>query len=105
MNIVLNNLNMAIFKFKREYENLSPVVKIQSLYRGYKGRSFSKKLKKDYLYYVVRIQKMIKGVVVRIRLKQQLRRFLEKKNEDFLLINSEDMIHHNSCIKIQRQIR
>lgn len=70
------NLEVDIYRLKRIFERNSPSILIQSCYRGYRARNrvnifFNQRREK-----VLKIQKVIRGWILRKRLKQELKQEL-----------------------------
>lgn len=68
----LFNLEVDVYRIRRIFERNSPSILIQSLYRGYRSRNFVKIYFNERKQKIVRLQKVIRGWLLRRRLRRDL---------------------------------
>ena len=71
--IHLNKLPEHSDKLKRIFERNSPSILIQSLYRGYRSRNYVKIYFNERRQKIIRIQKIARGFLLRLKLKNDLK--------------------------------
>ena len=72
----LFNLEVDIYRLRRIFERNSPSTLIQTVYRGYRQRNWVKIRAADRIEKTVKLQKVIRGWLVRNRFKKDLRDML-----------------------------
>lgn len=87
----LYNLEVDIYRLKRIFERNSPSILIQSLYRGYRSRNFTKIYFNERAAKIEKIQKAIRGWLARRRFEKDLRDLLSFTGQEDLLKTNEEL--------------
>jgi hypothetical protein len=96
------NMEVDIYRLKRIYERNSPVIRVQTMFRGYRVRNdyanfFSKRKSA-----IIKIQKVIRGWLMRFNIKKELKEMLKEKHIEFLLMTNQEIAERWAGIKIAR---
>lgn len=98
----LFNLEVDIYRLRRIFERNSPSILIQSLYRGYRSRNYVKIYFNERKHKILTIQRIVRGWLLRRKLKNDLRNILLSSNDEYLLMtNSEIRIQNAAKILIK----
>jgi hypothetical protein len=87
----LFNLEVDIYRLKRIFERNSPTILIQSLYRGYRSKNYVKIYFNERKQKIIRIQRLVRGFLLRQKLKRDLRDMLRYTNEEHLLLSNIEL--------------
>lgn len=87
----LFNLEVDIYRLKRIFERNSPSILIQSLYRGYRSRNFIKVYFNERRQKIVKIQKVVRGWLMRKKFKKDLRDMLVYTKQEYLLMSNTEI--------------
>jgi len=99
------NLEVDIYRLKRIYERNSPSIRIQSLFRGFKVRTSYKNYFKRKKKSIVRIQKFIRGWLMRKKMKQELYEIMEAEGLAHLTYTTQQIRERVAKAKILKAIR
>ena len=98
----LFSLEVDVYRIKRLYERNSPSIRIQCLWRGFFYRSkaiFSYSQKKRA---AIKIQKVVRGWLNRLRVKNELKALLKVKGMDYLLMSQAEFVRYRAVVKIEK---
>ena len=87
----LFNLEVDIYRLKRIFERNSPSILIQSLYRGYRSRNFVKIYFNERKNKIIKIQKVVRGWIMRRKFKRDLKDMLAYTNQEYLLMTNKEI--------------
>ena len=98
---LLGLYSRTIYKLRRKYERCSAIIRIQSLWRGYKVRKNIGGFvgKRDQA--ATTIQRYIRGFLLRNKLKKDLESLLKNSNKQFLLYEPEEYVRYLAVQKIE----
>ena len=98
---LLGLYSRTIYKLRRKYERCSAVIRIQSLWRGYKVRKNIGGFvgKRDQA--ATNIQRFVRGFLLRKKLKRDLESLLKTSNKQFLLFEPEEYVKYLAVQKIE----
>lgn len=98
---LLGLYSRTIYKLRRKYERCSAVIRIQSLWRGYKIRKNIGGFvgKRDQA--ATNIQRFVRGFLLRKKLKRDLESLLKTSNKQFLLFEPEEYVKYLAVQKIE----
>ena len=77
---------------------------IQSLYRGYRSRNIVKIYFNERKHKIIKIQKIVRGFLLRMRLKKDLRDMLVWTNEEHLMMSNVDLRRRAAAKRIYLQM-
>ena len=101
----LFNLEVDIYRLKRIYERNSPSIRIQSLFRGFKVRTTYKNYFKRKKKSIIRIQKFIRGWLLRKRMKQELYDIMKSEGLAHLTFTTQQIRERVAKAKILKAVR
>jgi len=98
---LLGLYSRTLYKLRRKYEHCSAVLRIQSLWRGYKVRKNIGGFvgKRDQA--ATTIQRLVRGFLLRKKLKRDLESLLKTSNKQFLLFEPEEYVKYLAVQKIE----
>lgn len=98
------NLEVDIYRLKRIFERNSPSILIQSLYRGYRSRNIVKIYFNERRHKIIKIQKIVRGFLLRKKLKRDLRDMLVYTNEEHLMMSNVELRKRAAAKRIYLQM-
>ena len=101
----LFNLEVDIYRLKRIFERNSPSIRIQSLFRGFSVRTTYKNYFKRKIKSIVKIQKYIRGWILRMKMKRELYEIMKEQGLAHLTFTSQQIRERVAKAKIVKAIR
>ena len=87
----LFNLEVDIYRLRRIFERNSPSIVIQAIFRGYRQRNAVRMRAQERVYMAIKLQKMIRGFLIRQRFKRDLMDMLRYTGQEYLLMSNEEI--------------
>ena len=100
----LFNLEVDIYRLRRLYERNSPVIMIQRVWRGYFARHFAFLSTRTKKRAALRIQKCVRGWLLRKKLREELKAVLLESQQEYLLYSSKELSKTNALRVIARSL-
>eukprot|EP00347_Sterkiella_histriomuscorum_P006457 403352701 len=100
----LFNLEVDIYRLKRIFERNSPSILIQSLYRGYRSRNYVKVYFNERKQKIIKIQKVMRGCLMRKKFKRDLRDMLVYTKQEYLMMSNAEIRKRRAGLRIKRFI-
>ena len=101
----LFNLEVDIYRLKRIFERNSPSIRIQSLFRGFRVRITYKNYFKRKKKSIIKIQKWVRGWLMRKRMKAELYEIMKAEGLAHLTFTSKQIRERVAKAKIVKAVR
>jgi hypothetical protein len=101
----LFNLEVDIYRLKRIFERNSPAMRIQSLFRGFRVRTTYKNYFKRKRKSIIRIQKIVRGWILRKKMRKELYDIMLEEGLAHLTFTSKQIRERVAKAKIVKAIR
>ncbi|CDW82611.1 leucine-rich repeat and iq domain-containing protein 3 [Stylonychia lemnae] len=100
----LFNLEVDIYRLKRIFERNSPSILIQALYRGYRQRNYVRVFFNERKQKIIKIQKVVRGWLMRKKFKKDLRDMLVYTKQEYLMMSNKELRKRRAGMRIKRFI-
>lgn len=101
----LFNLEVDIYRLKRIFERNSPSIRIQSLFRGFRVRTTYKNYFKRKKKSIIKIQKFVRGWLLRKKMKKELYDIMLEEGLAHLTFTSQQLRERVAKAKIVKAVR